>query len=66
MPLDPHYENFDPIQKPLTVTKNKENGTAALDALLQKYQPNNEQDIRTKAQKNADIYNETLMQGDDL
>ncbi|MCR5505288.1 MAG: efflux RND transporter periplasmic adaptor subunit, partial [Elusimicrobiaceae bacterium] len=66
LPLDPHYENFDPIQKPLTVVTNKENGTAALDALLQKYQPNNEQDIRTTAQKNADIYNETLMQGADL
>lgn len=66
MPLEPHYENFDPIKKPLNVATNKENGTAALDALLQKYQPKNEQDIRTTAQKNADIYNATLMQGADL
>jgi len=63
LPLNPHYEDFDPIQKPLAIVSGQENGTAALDALLQKYQPKSEEDIRTSAQKQI---SKTLQQGGNL
>lgn len=66
LPLKPEYENFDPIQKPVINTEKQQNGTAALDALLQKYQPNSEQDIRTQTQKQADIQNKKMMPGGNL
>ena len=66
MPLKPEYENFDPIQKPVINFGKQQNGTAALDALLQKYQPNSEQDIRTQAQKKVDMQNKKMMPGGNL
>jgi len=56
MPLKPEYETFTPLQTHAHKTV-KQNGTAALDALLQKYQPASEQDIRTPAQKTMDAQN---------
>ena len=66
LPLKPEYETFAPIQKPVINTEKQQNGTAALDALLQKYQPRSEQDIRTKAQKQADKQNKKMMSGGNL
>ena len=62
MPLKAEYEAFTPLQ---TNTHKivKQNGTAALDALLQKYQPASEQDIRTPAQKKLDAQNKQLQGG---
>ncbi len=62
MPLTAQYETFDPIQKPLPVAQ-EQNGTAALDALLKKYQPDTEQDIRTQTQKKTDANNNKLLKG---
>lgn len=66
LPLKPEYETFDPIQKPIINTEKQQKGTAALDALLQKYQPNSEQDIRTQAKKQADNKNKQMMTGGNL
>ena len=66
MPLKPEYETFDPIQKHIINLEKQQNGTAALDALLQKYQPNSEQDIRTNAQKKTDAQNKQMMAGGNL
>lgn len=64
MPLTPNYEEFNPLHK--TEQKIiKQNGTAVLDALLQKYQPASEHDIRTTAQKKTDAENK-LSQGSGL
>ncbi len=56
MPLKAEYEAFNPVHSD-THKIFKQNGTAALDALLQKYQPVNEQDIRTPSQKKLDAQN---------
>ena len=66
MRLKPEYETFDPIQKHIINLEKQQNGTAALDALLQKYQPNSEQDIRTNAQKKTDAQNKQMIAGDNL
>lgn len=64
--VKPEYENFDPIQKPSINISKQQNGTAALDALLQKYQPSSEQDIRTQEQKETDTENKKMMPGGNL
>lgn len=66
MPLKPEYETFDPIQKHIINFEKQQNGTAALDALLQKYQPRSEQDIRTNAQKKTDAQNKQIIAGGNL
>lgn len=66
MTVKPEYETFDPIQKHIVNTDKQQNGTAALDALLQKYQPSSEQDIRTQAQKQTDKQNKQMMAGGSL
>ena len=65
MPVTPEYEPFDPLKQPVK-TVAKQNGTAALDALLQKYQPKSEQDIRTALQKKSDLQNSKNIKGADL